>query len=279
MDVSGGGVTVTGGPQSGAAVVVTADKDVTDRYTFELTGDGHHARIVSKRKGSGWGGWFNWNGSNNLHFEVRVPRQTRVDLKSSGGGIQASNLEGTAGLRSSGGGVKATDVTGDVTLDTSGGGVTVERIHGNAKLDTSGGSIHVRSVIGNVHADTSGGGIEVDGVTGNLDASTSGGGVHVTDVGGQLNAESSGGSVTAELRTVMPAGGTLSSSGGGVSLQVLSTARFTVDASASGGSVRCDLPVTTHHVSRTALQGDVNGGGPLLRLESSGGGVSIGTAD
>jgi hypothetical protein len=276
VDVSGGGVTVTGGAESGAAVLVTADRDVTDRFTFELSGDGQHARILSKRKG-GWS-WFSFGSSEGLHFEVRVPRQTRVDVKSSGGGVQVANLEGKAIVRSSGGGLKALDVVGDIDLDTSGGGITIERVHGNARLDTSGGSIHVRSVIGNVGADTSGGGIEVDGVTGDLNATTSGGGVHVTDVGGRLNAESSGGPVSATLRTVMPAGGKLSSSGGGVSLEVAPTARFTVDASSSGGSVQCDLPVVAHHVSRTELKGDVNGGGPVLRLESSGGGVHIGTA-
>jgi hypothetical protein len=52
-----------------------------------------------------------------------------------------------------------------------------------------------------------------------------------------------------------------------------------VDASTSGGGVNSDVPVTIRgRVSRNALQGDLNGGGPLLRLRSSGGGVRVAAA-
>src|SRR5262245_41266052 len=97
VDAAGGSVTVTGGAVDGATVVITSTRDdIEDRYSFELTSEPGRARVISRRRGSGWSKWFDWNSSGNLHFDVRVPRETRVDLKSSGGGIRVSALTGNA---------------------------------------------------------------------------------------------------------------------------------------------------------------------------------------
>jgi hypothetical protein len=82
--------------------------------------------------------------------------------------------------------------------------------------------------------------------------------------------------VSAVLRADNSAGGTLSSSGGGVSVDIDPGARFSIDASSSGGSVSCDLPVRRQgKESRTSLRGDLNGGGAPLHVRSSGGGIRI----
>ena len=68
----------------------------------------------------------------------------------------------------------------------------------------------------------------------------------------------------------------LETSGGSVVLEVDPDVRARLDARASGGNVRTDLPVTVQgEMDRGRLQGEVNGGGPLLTLRSSGGSVSI----
>jgi hypothetical protein len=53
-------------------------------------------------------------------------------------------------------------------------------------------------------------------------------------------------------------------------------AKVSIDASASGGSVNSDVPVTIQgKIESHSLRGDMNGGGAVLRLRSSGGGVRI----
>jgi hypothetical protein len=53
-------------------------------------------------------------------------------------------------------------------------------------------------------------------------------------------------------------------------------ARVSIDAHASGGSVNADVPVTIQgKIENDSLRGEMNGGGPVLRLRSSGGGVRI----
>ena len=276
VDAAGGSVTVTGGATDGATVVITSTRDdIEDRYSFELTSEPGRVRVISRR-GSGWFQRFNWNGNANLHFDVRVPRQTRVDLKSSGGGIRLSSLTGNARVRSSGGGLRIADVDGEIDARSSGGGVEVKDVRGHVRVFSSGGGVDVEQVTGDVTAGSSGGGVEISGVSGNVDASSSGGGVQIDGVGGRVTAESSGGPVSAVLAESNDAGGSLSSSGGGVRVAIAPGARLSIDASSSGGSVHCDLPVQRlGKESRTTLRGDLNGGGSVLKLRSSGGGIHI----
>ena len=51
---------------------------------------------------------------------------------------------------------------------------------------------------------------------------------------------------------------------------------FDLDAETSGGGVTCDLPVTVQgKMEHDHLKGQVNGGGPLVVLRSSGGGIHV----
>jgi hypothetical protein len=283
VETAGGSVTVTGGAAEGAHIVVTAERDreeVEERYTFDFSSQDGQARVINRRRGSGFGHWFDWGRGMGLHFEIQVPRSTRVDLQSSGGGIRVSDLQGAARLRSSGGAVGAFDLVGAVDASSSGGGVEVRRVQGDLRLGSSGGRVTAEQITGDVSAESSGGGVEVSAVTGDVDASSSGGGVHLDGIGGRVTAESSGGPVTAVLAPDNTAGGSLSSSGGGVRVDVDPAARLTIDASSSGGSVVCDLPVTVQgKVSRGSLHGKLNGGGAPLHVRSSGGGIRIRASD
>ncbi|MEO7598356.1 MAG: hypothetical protein ABIV50_05460, partial [Opitutus sp.] len=72
----------------------------------------------------------------------------------------------------------------------------------------------------------------------------------------------------------------LDTSGGNVKAKVARTAAFDLDASTSGGDVRADgLTITIEKggVGRSRLSGKVNGGGPTLKLRSSGGDIVVET--
>ena len=72
-------------------------------------------------------------------------------------------------------------------------------------------------------------------------------------------------------------GGSLSSSGGGITVSVDPAVSLDVDAHTSGGRVTVDLPITVRGLDdqRNTVRGELNGGGPLLKLRSSGGSVRI----
>jgi DUF4097 and DUF4098 domain-containing protein YvlB len=98
----------------------------------------------------------------------------------------------------------------------------------------------------------------------------------VRGAGGRVEASSSGGGVTVRFASGNSSGGTVSSSGGSVRAEIDPGARVSIDAHASGGSVNADVPVTIQgKIENDSLRGEMNGGGPVLRLRSSGGGVRI----
>lgn len=67
-------------------------------------------------RGTGW----------SVSYEIRVPRQTNLDLESSNGGLDVQDVTGDMRLRTTNGGIELAGVSGDVQGRTVNGGVTVE---------------------------------------------------------------------------------------------------------------------------------------------------------
>ena len=204
--------------------------------------------------------FFSWFRRNRLRvrFVITVPSQYNVDIKTSGGSIKVSNLEGEVKTRTSGGSLKYGMIKGPVTGRTSGGSIVLKGCIGDAEVRTSGGSITIGTVEGDVFAHTSGGSIRVEEVMGILKASTSGGSIRA-------------------LVSRQPRGDCrLTTSGGSITLYMNPDTKVNLDAKTSGGRVRTNFPVTMSGViSRRKLRGQVNGGGPEMYLRTSGGNITI----
>ena len=127
LDSDVGSVSVTGISEQGAKIVITANRDDVDElinFDFEATASG--VRVTARKKDR-----FQHLRNLNLHYEIRVPVETRLDIHTGGGAIEASSTKGDASLRTSGGAIEASQIAGNVDTDTSGGGVRVAGlIHG-----------------------------------------------------------------------------------------------------------------------------------------------------
>jgi len=253
-----GKVAVHGGSGNQAVIVVTADRD-DFAQVYDVRFDPQPARVAVtiERKDKGLFHWFSgYRGR--VTIDVELPRKTAADVGCSGGSARISDLEG------------------NVDVSSSGGSVHVERVQGGLRADSSGGSVEAREVTGRVHLQSSGGSIVAEGIDGDLEASSSGGSVKVDDARGEVTASSSGGPVRVTFAAGNARGGSLDSSGGGVSARVDAAVGLEIDASSSGGSVSTDLPITIRgKVSRDRIHGKLNGGGALLKLRSSGGGITL----
>ena len=223
---------------------------------------------------------FHWFGGfqnrNEAKYTIQVPAQFNTRLNTSGGGIAASNLIGEVKADTSGGGLRFAQIQGPLTGDTSGGGIRVTDCGGPIKIHTSGGGIDVTGGSGSLDGDTSGGAIAVKNFKGPVSVETSGGGITIENVEGKVKGDTSGGSILAVLLSPLPGDVSLSTSGGGVTVKVPADVAFNLDAETSGGGVRCDLPVTVQgKPDNDRVKGPVNGGGPVLRLGSSGGTIHV----
>jgi DUF4097 and DUF4098 domain-containing protein YvlB len=248
-----GSVTVRGSSGSSATIVVTSNRDdIQSLFNFDFRSSEGLVQVTAKKK------TFQWFSNVNLHFDVTVPQQTSVSIKTAGGSIDVSSLEGGQDLHTSGGSIGAADVQGNVMARTSGGSIKVQDVKGDADLGTSGGGITANSLQGTLIAHTSGGSIHIEGLTGRVDAHTSGGSIQATLARGNSQ------------------GGQLGTSGGSIRVAVDPSANLNLDAATSGGSVSTDMPVRAQgEMSHSKLLGTLGSGGEALVLRTSGGSIRI----
>jgi len=222
-------------------------------------------------------GTFKWNNNRiKMRFVVSVPNVYNVDLKTAGGTIAVSDLEGRVDSKTSGGSLKFGRIKGPVNGHTSGGSIKLEGCVGDANVKSSGGSIKIGEVDGNVEARTSGGSVNIEKAKGTVIATTSGGSINVEEVMGTIEAKTSGGSVNARISAQPKSDCRLSTSGGSVNVHMAENIKVDLDAKTSGGRVSTDFPVTVQgDLKKNQLQAEINGGGPLLYLRTSGGNIYL----
>ena len=127
---------------------------------------------------------------------------------------------------------------------------------------------------GPLKAETSGGSVSLDRVRGDIRAHSSGGGIHIRDAGGRVEADTSGGSIEASFARGNSHGGSLESSGGGISVSLDPGVGLSIDA--HGNSVTSDLPLTVQgEISRDFSSGHPRPRRESLRSRMSGGSVRI----
>jgi DUF4097 and DUF4098 domain-containing protein YvlB len=235
-----------------------ADKILQD---LELTIEQRGNEIVATAHyahGSGW--HFGFWPPVEVDFVITAPRDASGDLKTSGGDITVGDLGGNLKAHTSGGEIKLGKMGAEVDASTSGGDVVLEEAAGKTRLDTSGGNISVGRVAGPAELRTSGGDIRVESVDNILDA------------------ETSGGNVKASFKGALKGDCRLSTSGGEVKATIGRNVGLRLDAKTSGGDVNAaGVTIRVDHggVGKSSLSGDVNGGGPLLKLRTSGGDIDL----
>ena len=252
-------VRVTARQKISASTDAEAD-DLLKKLELAFEQNGNDIRVISKYEKQPSGFRFGSWPPVQVDVIVTLPANFATDLHTSGGAITVGDLNGKADLRTAGGGIKLGKMGGAVDARTSGGNITLAEARGAVELRTSGGNISVGRVDGPADLSTSGGSIKIDSVAGTLKAHTSGGSIRA-NIAGALTRECS-----------------LSTSGGSVHVGVDKSAAFRLEASTSGGSVDAEgLALTVEKPSRdrSRIAGNVNGGGPLLKLHSSGGSIVV----
>jgi hypothetical protein len=236
--------------------------DILAKLELTLEQEGNDVTAEAKYERRGPGTWFgNWPPVT-VSFVVTVPKNYNLKLNTSGGNISVASLKGNVHARTSGGDLEFARIDGDIDASTSGGNVMLKEGTARALLRTSGGDI------------------EIDRAGGPTDVSTSGGNIKIDSVAQLIGATTSGGNIHAVITEPLKQDTLLSTSGGNVDVQLVKGAGFQLDASTSGGDVKAEgLTITIERggTGKSRLVGAVNGGGPRLKLRSSGGDVIVRT--
>lgn len=128
----------------------------------------------------------------------------------------------------------------------------------------------------NVTVGNTNGAIEIADVRGTMKLETTNGRIHVARCGGHVDAETTNGSITAELVQVTGAQPmSFETTNGHIALAVPANFAAHVNAETSNGAITSELPIATTHLEKHELSGNINGGGPELKLRTTNGRIEI----
>jgi len=178
LDSDSGSVTLESHDRNTVEVVVDKKGKSVEEFEVTFSQVDNHVKVSGKqnKKGFGFGGF-----SSGVRFTIKVPQQFNVDLRTGGGSIEISDLNGLVEAYTSGGSIELGKIEGDVDVKTSGGSIRVDDVAGNINAHTSGGSVKVRLSVQpteDSRLTTSGGSITAylpPSIAVDLNASTSGG--------------------------------------------------------------------------------------------------------
>jgi predicted Ser/Thr protein kinase/DUF4097 and DUF4098 domain-containing protein YvlB len=253
MDVDRGDVRISGG--DGNTVEVHVERDVKGASEVDASKILKEEHVVVEHNGDQVSitaqdpfalhsrSWWSWVNQPNLeaHYEITVPRGFTVESKTSGGDVKVSDVQNKVIISTMGGELECTDIGGDVNGKTMGGSIRTRGCHGALDLQTMGGDITADDFSGpNVRATTSGGSVSADFTT----APTA----------------------DCEFHTV----------GGNVTVRLPDTAAVTLDGHTMGGDVKTDFPLQPKEgFGNDSIDGPINGGGPTLKMGTTGGSIEI----
>jgi Putative adhesin len=179
-----------------------------------------------------------WFRNISIDYEITTPRGSNVNAGSGSGDLRINGVAGGLKASTGSGSIDVGGIGGAVALDTGSGDIKAELTNpSSTKVQTGSGSIRVNGVVGGLKAGTGSGDIEIQGQP------------------------------TSDWK--------LETGSGSVTLAV-GSAHFSLDASTGSGSVHSDPPISTHgSLEKHHIMGDINGGGPTVRVETGSGDIRI----
>ncbi len=199
-------------------------------------------------------------------------------VRASGGDIQISNVGGEViAQASSNGSVMLTDCRDNVDVKASIGDINLTNITGSVKSKTgSSGNIQIANVGGVVQAEASIGDLNFSDVKGSVWGRTgSSGGITLNDCQGSVNVMTSIGNIRAEITNQPNRQWAMETSGNGeIFATLIVRIAVNIDAQTNRGNISNDF-VVQGSKSQDSIKGTINGGGPLLKLRTSSGDISL----
>jgi TonB family protein len=160
-----------------------------------------------------------------VQFEIVVPRNYSVEVKTEAGDIDTGDIGGTAVLTTQGGNIRA----GRIGIGNMRNGTADHLV---ARLETEGGHIQVQDVAGDLRAFTAGGHINAGNIAGDASLRSGGGHIRASQIGGRADLQTDGGNIT-----VGQAGSLVSVRTGGGQID-FGEVRGSVRAQTGGGGIR-----------------------------------------
>ena len=191
-----------------------------------------------------------------LNFKVAMPRKFNLDLRSASATVN--------------------DVDGTVKAATVGGSLTVQNVTGSLTASSKGGALTIGNVGGDLEARCVGGAATIGQVSGRVVSTTEGGSLWVKEATTGIDATVTAGSVKAYLSKTPSSDCKITATAGTIELRLGESVAATIDAAWTSGGIMSDFKIASKEGKKdNSLKGDINGGGPLITLQTTAGSIHI----
>jgi DUF4097 and DUF4098 domain-containing protein YvlB len=225
-----------------------------------------------------------------------------VMAETGGGNVDVDNVGGDLTAETGGGTIHITGAQGKVNASSGGGSIVVTSSQQETTLETGGGSIHLDNCGGKVKVSTGGGSIDLGNIGGSAEIETGGGSIRLVSAKGPVHAETGGGSIDLNSVTsvhaetgagnivtkIVPGGehndSLLETEAGDITVYVAPSVNIAIRASievASGHTIHSDFSEINVHSEgdwgpkTVTAEGNLNGGGPTLKIRTTTGNIYI----
>ena len=190
-----------------------------------------------------------------IDFRISMPRNFNLKLRT----------VGTANIG---------NVQGTVTASTEAGSLIIGDVDGPVMATSGGGRLSIGNVGGDLDARSGGGSIIVGRINGRVTASAAGGSVSIEEAIDANEVTAAGGSIAVYISGQPSAGFNMRADGGNIDLRLPDSVAISVNASCIAGRITTNYDIALMGgLHGSGLKGDINGGGPSVVLQATGGNI------
>src|SRR5262245_41182042 len=209
-----------------------------------------------------------------VSYEVRVPREARVQVSSDSGAITVSGIGGSAHVKTQSGAIDLTSLGGAATVSSGSGAIVVDGAAAALSVDTSSSAFTGRGIASSLRVHTASGQVDATlTASGDVDIDTGSSAIILHGVRGALTAVTRSGRVTVDGSPAKP--WTITTGSSAVEMTVNEKAPLSLDLTTDSGSIVVEGATVQGPTTKRRVQGTLNGGGPLLRVESRSGSLRL----
>ncbi len=224
-----------------------------------------------------------WNFFSNtrtwVDYQIWVPSEVNVLIKTTSGSSSIQGIEGNVKSEGVSGKVEFFSIRGNIEATTISGEMELVEIEGNVNLRSRSGNMYLDQVKGYIFARSTKGKLQMNSVEGTIRGLTVSGKIVMRKIKGVVElAETTRGDIEIELVGVADdwLGMIFYSVSGDIAVNLPPDLGANLGVKTVSGRITCDFTILTRgQFEPGTLGGPINGGGPLLEIETTDGDIFI----
>lgn len=214
-----------------------------------------------------------------VDYQLWVPSQVNVLAETTSGNLFIQGIRGDVKTKTVSGRMKFSSIQGNVEAETILAEIELVEVEGDVNLSSLSGNISLNQVKGNIFATSTSGKLQMSSVEGTIRGRTISGKIEMRKIRGVVELiETTSGDIQAELLEVADdwLGMIFDSVSGDVEVTLPRNLRANLGIKTVSGRISCNFTILTRgEFEAGTLGGPINGGGPLVEIETTSGDIFL----